>query len=167
MDDRLLTEEEIDRAWTDDIKFPNDLEKELKYKAGQVAEAQLAKILEWEAKTAAIKDAEQKQFLQVLIDQHMDTESKLREKLAEVLYGELTYRNYLAIPEVRHNADIMISKVLAIIKEAGYMKLAEDQSLSRIPSFSYDKEEDRKLLQRGAINYSKLLAGWRKVEGIE
>ena len=46
----------------------------------------------------------------------------------------------------------------------GYVKLAEDQTLPEIPSFAYDNEENRELLQRGAINYSKMFTGWRKVE---
>ena len=46
----------------------------------------------------------------------------------------------------------------------GYVKLATDQTLPEIPEFAYDKLEERRLLKRGAINYSKLLAGWRKVE---
>ena len=46
----------------------------------------------------------------------------------------------------------------------GYVQLAEDQSLPEIPSFAYDKVEDRELLQRGAINYSKMFTGWRKVK---
>lgn len=46
---------------------------------------------------------------------------------------------------------------------AGYVKLADDQNLPEIPLFLYDKEEDRELLKRGAINYSKMLSKWRKV----
>ena len=85
------------------------------------------------------------------------TEQELREKIANLLYGELTYRNYLAIPEVRHNADIMISKVLAIIKEAGYAKLAEDQTLPPILTSIVDS------INRNTLRIL-LEAGWRKVE---
>lgn len=42
-DKRLLTDEEINQAWTDAWEY-NDLEKELMHKALQVAEAQLAKV---------------------------------------------------------------------------------------------------------------------------
>lgn len=45
-----------------------------------------------------------------------------------------------------------------------YVKLADDQSLPEIPSFDYDTEGDRKLLQRGTINYSKMFSRWRKVD---
>jgi len=48
-------------------------------------------------------------------------------------------------------------------KANGYTLLSDDQSLPDIPEFAYDKSEDRKLLKRGAINYSKLLADWRRV----
>ena len=115
------------------------------------------------------------------------TEQELREKIANLLYGELTYRNYLAIPEVRHNADIMISKVLAIIKDAGYksgeevynqtmqakksgwddcekwyksksyVKLAEEQTLPPILTSIVDS------INRNTLRIL-LEAGWRKVE---
>lgn len=41
---------------------------------------------------------------------------------------------------------------------------AESQTLPEIPSFAYDGREYRELLRRGAINYSKLLSDWVKVE---
>ena len=41
--------------------------------------------------------------------------------------------------------------------------LDENQESPGIPSFQYDKEEDGKLLRRGAINYSKMLTKWRKI----
>ena len=41
----------------------------------------------------------------------------LKDKIAEVLYGELTYKNYLAIPEVRHTADLKIDQIISIFNE--------------------------------------------------
>src|SRR3990172_152762 len=40
----------------------------------------------------------------------------------------------------------------------------ENQTLPEIPSFAYDKEDERPLLIRGAINYSKLFTDWVKCE---
>ena len=48
--------------------------------------------------------------------------------------------------------------------KVGWVKLSEDQNLPEIPDFQYDKIRDRELLRRGAINYSKMLSRWRKVE---
>ena len=59
-----------------------------------------------------------------------------------------------------HSAD----KIFILFKEAGYVQLAEDQNLPAIPEFQYDKQEDRELLKRGAINYSKMLSDFRRVE---
>jgi len=42
-----------------------------------------------------------------------------REKIAEILYGELTYKNYLSIPEVRRNADLKIDRILALLPDVG------------------------------------------------
>jgi len=50
------------------------------------------------------------------------------------------------------------------MKAQGWRQLEEDQALPEIPSFAYDSEEDRKLLRRGAINYSKLLSEWRRIK---
>ena len=44
---------------------------------------------------------------------------KLRKRIVEILYGETTYKNYLAVPKVRHNADMKIAKILQACKEAG------------------------------------------------
>ena len=66
----------------------------------------------------------------------------------------------LAIPALAH--------LLALAEQAeqeGFEVVVVDNKaeLPPIPDFRYDKEEDRELLRRGAINYSKLLSGWRKV----
>lgn len=41
--------------------------------------------------------------------------------------------------------------------------LSDDQSLPEMPDFQYDEEEHRPYLKRGAINYSKLLANFKRV----
>ncbi len=57
---------------------------------------------------------------------------------------------------------VLADQILAI---PGLWVEAADQELPEIPEFQYDKLEDGALLRRGAINYSKLLSGWKKVEG--
>ena len=42
--------------------------------------------------------------------------SSLREKIAEILYGELTYKNYLKVPSVRQTADSKIDQIIALMK---------------------------------------------------
>ncbi len=44
---------------------------------------------------------------------------KLRERIVEILYGELTYKNYLTLPILQHNADLKVNEVLKACKEAG------------------------------------------------
>ena len=44
------------------------------------------------------------------------------------------------------------------------VELDPHQSLPTIPEFQYDRPEDIPLLRRGAINYSKMLANYRKVK---
>jgi hypothetical protein len=51
----------------------------------------------------------------------------------------------------------------SILSDPNIAILSSDQTLPEIPEFQYDKAEDRPLLKRGAINYSKMLTGWRKV----
>ncbi|KKM72169.1 hypothetical protein LCGC14_1423200 [marine sediment metagenome] len=47
----------------------------------------------------------------------------LRDQIAEALYGELTYKNYLATPGVRLAANKRIDQILSlIIKEVGEIK---------------------------------------------
>ncbi len=43
----------------------------------------------------------------------------LGELMGVILYGEVTYRNYLNIPEARHNADAKIKQLLTACKQAG------------------------------------------------
>lgn len=62
--------------------------------------------------------------------------------------------------------DDAAGRILALLREHGLVELDEDQSLPEIPEFQYDKPEDRPLLQRGAINYSKLLSGFRRIKEI-
>ena len=40
----------------------------------------------------------------------------LKEEVAEILYGELTYKNYLSLPDVRRTADIKIDQVINLFK---------------------------------------------------
>lgn len=52
---------------------------------------------------------------------------------------------------------------LEYLASQGFCIIAKDQTLPEIPGFQYDKEEYRPYLIRGAINYSKLLSGFKWV----
>ena len=65
----------------------------------------------------------------------------------------------LRMNSYRNIAQAQLEKIL----NADFVQLDKNQNLPEIPSFSYDKLEDIPLLQRGAINYSKLLTGFRKM----
>ena len=54
--------------------------------------------------------------------------------------------------------------IFRFTEEKNLMELDPDQSLPEIPEYPYDKPEDRLLLQRGAIIYSKMLASYRRVK---
>ena len=41
---------------------------------------------------------------------------QLRESLIEILYGELTYKNYLSIPKVQREADLKLDRIQALIQ---------------------------------------------------
>ena len=43
------------------------------------------------------------------------TPEALREKIVRILYGELAYQQYLAIPHVYQYADYVINQILALI----------------------------------------------------
>ena len=69
-------------------------------------------------------------------------ECLMREKLAETLYGELTYKNYLANPEVRRHADLKIGEILsletkthriAVIKKGEPLLLNEEEISKLFP----------------------------------
>lgn len=101
----------------------------------------------------------------------IQTEQELREKVARCAYwhfgGNEEYTTDMPIPllpiDTSNHCYALADETIVFIKKVGYVRLADDQSLPEIPSFSYDREEDRKLLHRGVINYSKLLADWRRV----
>ncbi len=50
-----------------------------------------------------------------------------------------------------------VDRILTTIP--GLAVVDRDAELPEIPTFLYDKEEDRALLRRGALNYSKMLSG--------
>jgi len=41
----------------------------------------------------------------------------MREKIADILYGKLTYQNYKTLPEIKRLADENIDQVLTLITE--------------------------------------------------
>ena len=51
----------------------------------------------------------------------MNTEA-LREAITNILYGNLTYQNYLAVPKVRKQADLKIEELMSLIKDHCYLK---------------------------------------------
>lgn len=56
-----------------------------------------------------------------------------------------------------------LKEILEYLASQGFCIIAKDQTLPEIPGFQYDKEEYRPYLIRGAINYSKLLSGFKWV----
>lgn len=52
-------------------------------------------------------------------------DKEVREEIANCLYDELTYQNYLSIPEVRANADKKIDQILTLINELTRAKQSE------------------------------------------
>ena len=87
---------------------------------------------------------------------------QLRKKIVEILYGELTYKNYLANPKVRHTADAKIDQVLHAFKDIGGAFVDRDAEL---PDCGH--------AQMTAARYSTdaycplIKAGYKKTEEIE
>ena len=84
------------------------------------------------------------------------------EKIVELLWEE--FENQTLCFGGDEKAKSAANRIVTMFESLGYVLKGPDQSLPEIPSFAYDKEEDRPLLHRGAINYSKMLAGWVKVK---
>ena len=78
----------------------------------------------------------------------MDKRDKVREQIATI-WGR----------HCEGDHTLWINEILAI---PGLAVVERDAKLPEIPLFLYDKYEDRGLLRRGAINYSRMLAGWLK-----
>ena len=63
----------------------------------------------------------------------------MKEQVAEILYGKLTYQNYLNIPEVRREADSRITQIhnlyMARFKEmVGKLAVIGDEEILKITS---------------------------------
>ena len=109
-------------------------------------------------------------------------EQELRENLAEIIYGKLTYSGYLSTPSIRQHADEKLDQILALIRRAGYQTHEEVQNLcdlrgelatmeARRGYVKMDKDQSLDSL-KCRYTYDELQtftdmakeAGWRKVE---
>ncbi len=83
-----------------------------------------------------------------------------REAIAKIVH------DFYFIPTAYTGSTEAADAILALKDAEGHpllAVLAKDQTPPAIPDFQYDKTEDRPLLKRGAINYSKMLGGWKRV----
>lgn len=80
-----------------------------------------------------------------------EQEQLVREKIAQILYGDTTYKQYLAIPKVRQTAELKINQILSLPEIA---ILHPDQSLPENPP----KDGDW-----GRIVDDMLNQNWRRV----
>jgi len=95
----------------------------------------------------------------------MTSREKLREQIARLEWEHSTAHLHA---EARQNVwekwkDAYLEQADAILALPDIEVRAENQSLPEMPPFAYDKDDERPLLIRGAINYSKLLTDWVKV----
>jgi hypothetical protein len=92
---------------------------------------------------------------------------KIMSKETEALVEKIDDMNTAVVIQFRDGqADLKttLERLRKVFKVAGGVFLDPDQNLPLIPDFQYDKKEDRKLLRRGAINYSKMLTNFRKIK---
>ena len=66
----------------------------------------------------------------------------------------------------RQQCIIWANATLEVFKKAGGVFVVEEE-LPETPDFLYDLPHHRGFLRRGAINYSKMLTGYRKVKEIK
>ncbi len=89
-------------------------------------------------------------------------EQELKEALA-LITCEHCQTEIPACEGLCDEAKQIANEQIEVLKAHGCVLKDPDQTMPEIPSFEYDKEDDRKLLRRGAINYSKLLTMFVRV----
>lgn len=86
----------------------------------------------------------------------MSKQEELRDSIFNIL-----------VPFDRTPVNEMVKQILKACKDMDMAFVDRDAELPEIPDFQYDAEDVRLWLKRGAINYSKMLGSWQKVEEIK
>ena len=93
----------------------------------------------------------------------MTKQEEIREGIAKIEVGNLWDMEDNRIGALCEIGKDGASRVIDYLHSQGVV-IQVERELPEIPKFEYDHPQYRGLLQRGAINYSKLLAGYVPVE---